>query len=240
MTQRVRKAHSKSRNGCLQCKKRHHKVKLHSVVNCYGRPAADIAYIRQCDECHPVCGQCDRLGTPCSLSQASPGPVPTQEHRALNIDDLRLLHHWHSASRQDDFAPFVDHAHVDRTAEYDQMIERSFRHPYLLHTLLALSALHMLHRQGATDSKLYQLASAHNLSAMTLARPQVARGDAEHRDAVYNFAAFSCLYATAEPPLRAGEAAIATDTGVITAILDAFKMGKGILAVQDPFVSPRL
>lgn len=192
----------------------------------------------QCDECHPVCGQCDRLGVSCSLSQPSPDLVPPPEEGWL--DDLRLLHHWHGASKQDDFAPFVDHAQVDRDGEYDQMIERSFRHPYLLHTILALSALHMLHGQGARDSKLYQLASAHNLSAMALARPQVARGDAEHRDAVFNFAAFSCLYATAEPPLRVGDAAISTHAGVITALLDAFKMGKGVLAVQDPVVSAEL
>lgn len=205
-------------------------------------PSTASTDVLQCDECHPVCGQCDRLGTPCSLNQPSPsaGPISPSEDRSLNIADLCLLHHWHSASRQEDFAPFVDHAHVDRDDEYDQMIERSFRHPYLLHTILALSALHMLHRQGAPDSKLYRLASAHNLSAMTLARPQVARGDEEHRDAVFNFAAFSCLYATAEPPLRAGDAAITTHAGVITALLDAFKMGKGVLAVQEPFVSARL
>ena len=71
---------------------------------------------------------------------------------------------------------------------------------------------------------------------MRLARPQIARGDAEHRDAVFQFSAFASLYAIAEPPLRTGDAAMNTPRDVIAALLDAFKMSKGIRAVQDPFI----
>lgn len=185
-----------------------------------------------------MCGHCQRLGSSCSLSKPSPpdrAPALDEDH-TLNIDDLRLLHHWHNASREENFAPFVDHAHVDSDREYDDLITKSFRHPYLLHCLLSLSALHMLHGSGATDGHLYQLAAAHNFSGTKLVRPQVARRDPEHRDAVFNFAAFASLFAMAEPPLRAGDAAIATPADVVASLLDAFKMGKGVRAVMNPFV----
>lgn len=112
----------------------------------------------------------------------------------------------------------------------------SFRRPYLLYVLLALSGLHMLHRGSSTDSDLYHLASNHNFAAMRLARPRVTRSDAEHRDAVFNFAAFSSLFAIAEPPLRNRAAAIKTPSEAITSLLHAFKMARGILAVQTPFM----
>lgn len=185
-----------------------------------------------------MCGHCQRLGSSCSLSKPSPTdrtPALDEGH-TLNIDDLRLLHHWHNASREENFAPFVDHAHVDSDREYDDLITKSFRHPYLLHCLLSLSALHMLHGSGVTDGHLYQLAAAHNFSGTKLVRPQVARGDPEHRDAVFNFAAFASLFAMAEPPLRPGDAAITTPADAIGALLDAFKMGKGVRAVMDPFL----
>lgn len=129
----------------------------------------------------------------------------------------------------------MDHVHTDAQGQSDRLIELSFKHPYLMHTLLALSALHMLHGSDDSDPRLYALASTHNLAATQLARPQVARSDAEHRDAVYNFAALSSLYALAEPPLRTGPTALQTSTETIVCLLQAFRMGKGILAVQDPF-----
>lgn len=101
----------------------------------------------QCDECYPTCGNCTRLGTPCSLSQPSPTSDLSSPDQSLNIEDLRFLHHWHHASDEEDFAPFVDHAHVDKKQHYNALIEKSFRHPYVLHSLLGLSALHLLHEK---------------------------------------------------------------------------------------------
>lgn len=88
--------------------------------------------------------------------------------------------------------------------------------------LLSLPALHMLTGADRGDAKLYQLASSHNISAMRLARPQVARGDPEHYEAIFIFAAFASLYAVAEPPLRTGHAALTTPFDVIAGLLDAF------------------
>lgn len=165
-----------------------------------------------------------------------PGASRPPVDRTLNLDDLRLLHHWHRASEDEDFAPFVDHARVDRKREYDEMIQLSFEHPYLLHILLALAALHKLNGMNKADEELYQLASAHGLAAMRLARPQVGGQGEANRRAVFSFAAFASLYATAEPPLRTGDGAITTPASAITGLLDAFKMSKGVRAVQDPFI----
>jgi len=115
--------------------------------------------------------------------------------------------------------------------DYDRLIELSFRHPYLLHAVLALSALHILHAGSSADASLYSQASMHSGSAIRLARPHITEGGAEHRDAIFNFSAFSSLYAIAEPPLRVGDARLASPTSVLTALLDAFKMARGIRAI---------
>lgn len=160
--------------------------------------------------------------------------VTALEEQPLAIDDLQLLHHWHNAAKEADFAPFADHEHLDSKAEYNRTMDLAFRHPYLLHLLLALSALHKLHASHGSNAKLYSIATAHNLSAMRLVRPHITRGDPEHRDAVFNYAAFSSLFAMAEPPLRSGDAAISSDPAVcISALLEAFKMGQGVNAVSS-------
>ncbi|KAG7140459.1 Sterol uptake control protein 2 like [Verticillium longisporum] len=67
---RRRKAHSKSREGCLQCKERHAK----------------------CNEVHPQCGPCHRADMSCSYSAPSLSITPLNED---SVADLELLEQWH-------------------------------------------------------------------------------------------------------------------------------------------------
>ncbi|KAH8725631.1 hypothetical protein GQ44DRAFT_615449 [Phaeosphaeriaceae sp. PMI808] len=136
-----RKTHTKSRKGCYQCKQRHTK----------------------CNEGRPRCGNCVRLDISCTWPEitsgysTSPHASPsshTSPHEMvqpgtsdvaystnifeLSIPDMRLLHHWttkgyialypHLAERSDSWA--------------NAMIELAFEHLFLLHGILALSAVH--------------------------------------------------------------------------------------------------
>ncbi|KAH7149882.1 hypothetical protein B0J13DRAFT_583317 [Dactylonectria estremocensis] len=65
-----RKAHRKSREGCVQCKERHAK----------------------CNEVHPQCLQCKRANISCSFSSPNLTVTPLNED---SLVDLELLEHWH-------------------------------------------------------------------------------------------------------------------------------------------------
>ncbi|KAF2028361.1 hypothetical protein EK21DRAFT_70068 [Setomelanomma holmii] len=138
-----RKTHTKSRKGCWQCKQRHTK----------------------CNEEKPRCANCSRLDIQCTWPastnsySASPHPSPNghaspvQEHVhscgspgiteatdvfELSIPDMRLLHHWTARGY------LAMHPHPSRKSAMFQttIIELGFEHPFLLHGLLALSAVH--------------------------------------------------------------------------------------------------
>ncbi|KAF2127510.1 hypothetical protein P153DRAFT_294672 [Dothidotthia symphoricarpi CBS 119687] len=130
-----RKTHTKSRRGCFQCKQRHTK----------------------CNEARPRCANCVRLDVQCTwppipdsyppsprsnpgshISVSSPETTQHVDSFDLSIPDMRLLHHWTSKCYQS--------LHPDVPMKHDlwqnQMVELGFEHPFLLHGLLALSAVH--------------------------------------------------------------------------------------------------
>jgi len=132
---RGRRQHTKSRRGCQRCKSR--KVK--------------------CDETHPGCQNCCRLGLPCSYSMAqghTPSEFPpaapasqltlrparSQDNAVSHTLDLRLLHHYVTSACGT--FPFM----------HDQQIlnfwsisvpKMGFKHEILLDALLGATAFHM-------------------------------------------------------------------------------------------------
>ncbi|KAL6703389.1 hypothetical protein ACN47E_009731 [Coniothyrium glycines] len=135
-----RKAHTKSRKGCLQCKQRHTK----------------------CNEAQPRCANCARLDIPCawpvatdglvySPQQTSPGAASLLKHHPsggspnvlhdgdeLPVADLRLLHHWMSTCAQSLHANPALRGGVWR----HELVEVGFEFPFLLRGFLAISAIH--------------------------------------------------------------------------------------------------
>ncbi|KZF22976.1 hypothetical protein L228DRAFT_238866 [Xylona heveae TC161] len=197
---RQRQAHRKSRRGCARCKSGH----------------------RKCDEVHPVCGACRRLGIPCSfewsMSPVSGGAAATalrpssadarldenNGHQAsLALDDLRLLHHW----LRGEGSMFEDHAGETSRRERDRQLELALAHPYLMHAILSIAALELFHRGEPQTSHpphcYYTLAAWHNVQALSHARPNMARSNCDsHSEPLFIFSALTSLYAFAEPPLR--------------------------------------
>lgn len=149
-------------------------------------------------------------------------------HPELAIDDLRLLYQWMAGEG----VLFSDHDAATSKRDRDRQVKLSLSYPFLLHTILSLSALE-LYNQDPTKSDFYNQASAHHLAAIHDAQPFLSRTeDAEYGEPLYLFSAFTSLYAFAEPPLRL----IATEQSASPEILDdlmnAFNMGRGILAVS--------
>ncbi|KAJ4982573.1 hypothetical protein SVAN01_11933 [Stagonosporopsis vannaccii] len=148
-----RKAHTKSRKGCFQCKQRHTK----------------------CNEARPRCANCVRLDIICAFPPpapdsystpwlSSPGtrdpPVADRQSEdspasaaaaATNVSefpiaDLRLLYHWTStcANSLQPFATATDIWAKD-------LVELGFQFPFLLRGFLALSAVHKASCLRPTD-----------------------------------------------------------------------------------------
>ncbi|KXL42044.1 MAG: hypothetical protein FE78DRAFT_173921 [Acidomyces sp. 'richmondensis'] len=202
---RKRKAHQKSRHGCLKCKQGHHK----------------------CDETRPTCGNCRRLGARCSFEAPTSKALSVlADGQVFAIDDMRLLHHWLK-----DGLLFDDQDYETVKTGRDDEMNLSFSHPYLLHAILSLAALELFHR-NPTDVKLYTNASSHNLIALQHARPHVSRCDRENSAALFTFSSLASLYAFAEPPLRLLSASHAGSFDCVRDLLNAFRMGRGILAVM--------
>jgi hypothetical protein len=114
-----RRKHLKSRNGCIQCKKR--KIK--------------------CDENGSVsCAQCVKSRHACSF--APPQPVVDTKFSTGAILDLKLLHNFTTKTSQTlSGSPEV---HVCFSTGF---VELAMQNEYLLHCILALSAFHIVSQQ---------------------------------------------------------------------------------------------
>lgn len=241
---RRRKTHNKSRNGCVQCKKRHYKVGLSNGTPFYHILFLLIALLSfamfrrlflvirrslcfQCDEIYPTCTHCKRLGSDCSLNSSESSSDPEVVEKQLNIDDLRLLHSWCSGNG----LKFSDHeAEESCRQERGREIELGFQHPYVLHLILAIAALNLTSK-NPNEHKWYALAISHHGAAIRLARPHIAAANSAHSEAVFNFSCFNSLFAFAEPALRPRGSDEARPPDYIGDLLDSFRMSRGIRAV---------
>ncbi|ESK84138.1 c6 zinc finger domain protein [Moniliophthora roreri MCA 2997] len=141
--------HTKSRSGCLTCKKRHIK----------------------CDETKPICRKCCRLNLECVQRPqnennqgqrqqkqqetalykplTAPTPIPT------DITSLQIMHHFMTATA----ASFLsDRRCINVVCTVPPQL--SWDHPHLFHALLSCTALH-LGRLYSEEPKWIYLASAH-------------------------------------------------------------------------------
>lgn len=78
-------------------------------------------------EVYPICSNCKRLGSSCSLSNpASPTDSEVVE-KQLNLDDLQLLHDWGTGND----TKFSDHQAEELFRQQrGREIELGFQHPY--------------------------------------------------------------------------------------------------------------
>ncbi|KAF2194574.1 hypothetical protein K469DRAFT_686585 [Zopfia rhizophila CBS 207.26] len=187
-----RKPHTKSRNGCLPCKTRHVKCDetKPACVNCdtygkiceYAPPKTKIAINNHVSPYPPVSTPSSTEGG--ALSQSSPhsGLNPSQDF-TLNILDLRLLHHWSTVTALSlNFDPEAQE--VLRS----YFVKIGFDHPYLLHGILALAALHLSRLDQSLSSDYLLQAARHHDAALNQFRAAVQELDHSNFEAVFSFA----------------------------------------------------
>lgn len=101
----------------------------------------------------------------------SPDPSRSTKTFELSIPDMRLIHHWTSRGYKALHPSLAHRSDIWQNA----MIELGFEHPFLLHGILALSAVHKASvLQPAQRQDLLQLADGHISQALDTFRRHLA------------------------------------------------------------------
>ncbi|CZR62697.1 related to regulatory protein involved in control of sterol uptake [Phialocephala subalpina] len=212
-----RKSHRKSRNGCLNCKRRRIK----------------------CNEERPQCGNCLKHSDRCSFLEAAHTSSSTGAHRerlahheiaqsaspqmngvsygspasfsgtngtsegrvfgqshVLNITDLELLHNYNTSTA----ATLSNIASLQ--AFYRVNVPKiAFLHEFLLHGILAISALHLSHfKKGEAQVKYQREADHHYEIALREATSALPNINEQTASALYLFGAFCPIITLALGP----------------------------------------
>ncbi|KAF1997816.1 hypothetical protein P154DRAFT_272340 [Amniculicola lignicola CBS 123094] len=221
-----RKSHTKSRQGCFQCKRRHQK----------------------CNESHPRCANCTRLRVDCTwptrstdgFSPASNGPenhvpmlvgqrdsiIPDNSSSSsdLPIEDMRLLHHW--VTKTSKSLPTT--MSISGHSEEDHFIDLGFDHPFLLHCMLAVAAVHKALLDPTTNGRALLLrADAHVNKALTTYRTLLVHPTAETAVPMFLLSSTLVTYNLAAAQIEEPE-------DPISAVCHCFKLIQGVKVVIGP------
>ncbi len=196
-----RRPHIKSRHGCVPCKQAHVK----------------------CDQLHPKCSKCVRFGRNCQYLLQPPGEqhaAPTtatpnsslddvvdkgslEKHPPQNsisdftIEDLGLMHF---------YCAYTSHT-INAIPEIlriwqDLIPQEAVSQPYLMHSLLALTALHKI-SLAVGESELYlSLAMKHHSLALEKSKPELDKISKHNCHALFAFSAAIGIFSFALPVYR--------------------------------------
>ncbi|OQE47290.1 hypothetical protein PENCOP_c001G08112 [Penicillium coprophilum] len=209
-----RRSHRKSRSGCLQCKKR--KVKCdesqprcrncekHGVVCSFAGPSTVLS-TPQADLANspvPLSGP-DSAGAgilrapALGISQArvlpslsSLGPFPS----TLAVFDLELLHHWTTST-----CYTLSRSPAVQTVWCTEAPRIGFETPPVLHTLLALSALHLARCDESRRATCLAHAQIHHSTAVREIIPLVSPLARDNGAALFIFSSLTCMFSCAKP-----------------------------------------
>ncbi|KAE8391244.1 hypothetical protein BDV23DRAFT_193301 [Aspergillus alliaceus] len=212
----LRRSHKKSHHGCTQCKQRRIK----------------------CDEARPSCGSCRKKRVACTFLSHAPVPLnPLQQHSTqldgprsgvqstIPLLELELLHHWHTAT-----AASLAHSNSIQELFRITFPEVALSYPFLMHSLLAVSALHIRHKCSTERRRIYtEAAIKHNDLSVSLCTPLLSNMTSENCHALF---AFSCLvavfaYAAQDPTATCH----ALDIGDVVKVFKLVR-GAGSIVVQ--------
>ena len=129
---------------------------------------------------------------------------------------------YHQGMTRTQFTITPDHNPDQETADLP------LRFPYLMHSQLALAALH-LYSEQPERSELLSRAAAHQHAALSQVRPHIVDVTAEHSQAILGFAAITSIFALAEPAYDPRGLGIVRDP--VDELLNSFHLGRGIKTI---------
>ncbi|KAH8695043.1 C6 zinc finger protein [Talaromyces proteolyticus] len=184
----TRRSHTKSRNGCIQCKLRRIK----------------------CDEKYPQCSHSasssQTLESPITSSSQSTSSIPSKllgeplalpiTPSGLHVGDLELLHHYSTITYRT--LPAVCGPDLHDLWQ-SQVVQLGLRHEFLLRGILAVSALHLAYLHPHRRESLALRADAHHSTALEIFRDVLNHVDQSNCVAIFAFSCFIVVLAFATP-----------------------------------------
>lgn len=147
----------------------------------------------QCDEQKPACGNCTRHNATCDfLSYGTPRPSPSSPGAGsseLNMVDLELLHNFTTST----YATLAESLTM-RDFYRINVVRMSFKHEYIMRTLLALSALHLAHHKTQCSDHYYSLALAHHQVASQTALTLMDNVNSENAPMLFLFSNLTMIF----------------------------------------------
>ncbi|KAJ0122131.1 hypothetical protein J7T55_002643 [Diaporthe amygdali] len=200
----IRRPHKKARTGCTLCKKRRVKVSRNESKTAGSQ--VRILMDRQCGEEKPQCTNCRIHSATCvyevvksrrsSPKAPAPGPATPSsqgDFPLYTLEHMELLHHYTAST-----ALTLSSTAEVREVWQNRVPRLALHADYVLHALLALSALHLAQirpesRQSywATGVHLYQ-------EALGKAQAEMEHVTAKNCTELYIFSTMTCFYSLAQ------------------------------------------
>lgn len=146
-----------------------------------------------------------------------PPSISAPHIQPLPLADLELLYHQMRC--------------YEATGQDSSDIQLGFTFPYVLHSILSLSAL-LLFSQQPSRIELLDRACSHQNSALTMVRPHLVGLNKQNVDAVIKFSAITSVIALAQPLYR-HPYRLSRTSDPISDILNSFHMTRGIRSVLE-------
>lgn len=213
-------------------------------LSCYVSMCTSTLTSNQCTEGRPLCANCNRLGVACiypstESQSSSPGAlvsaaishmtagIESPGEQPLSMLDLELLHCYindfiPSSVLQTDMIPIFTKTYVDI----------GLSEAYVLHTLLAISALH-LYWKNPSRTELFARATSLQATALRLAQPHIVHLSQKHCMGVFVFSSFTAHFALAEVMLNPHDSSSLRDP--VEEIINCFQLTRGVATVVAPF-----
>ncbi|KAF2146368.1 uncharacterized protein K452DRAFT_348907 [Aplosporella prunicola CBS 121167] len=210
-----RRSHRKSRSGCANCKRRRIKCdeKKPACTNC-------IRHSIRCDFLQGTASSSAPSTTPgASQSQTTPTTLITPPtippslssppSPTLNIADLELLHNYCTSTAQT-MSPLP----ALRSLYRINVPEIGFAFPFVMHGILAMSAIHLSHFKPARADYYRAQAFAHHDLGLREASALLQTNITEQNcHALYIFTIFMCIFTLGKGP-KPGEFLLFSDKGI--------------------------
>ncbi|KAJ4989967.1 sterol uptake control protein 2 [Stagonosporopsis vannaccii] len=198
-----RRAHRKSRGGCTECKRRHIKCDeekpsclhctRHNILCIYRHSARIIRDVSSGEDSSPQSDtSCHFLGHG-DFAHVLPNDAKAPKNASDDFFDMRdmaLLHHWitvagHGILKTQD----IDHYW------HSVIPSIGFKHRYVMHSILSLSALHMARANPSDRQGLLRIAAEHRSRALDEFTEDIHRAGPYNSSALFANATLTFFYA---------------------------------------------
>ncbi|RAH58770.1 hypothetical protein BO85DRAFT_281335 [Aspergillus piperis CBS 112811] len=223
-----RRSHRKSRHGCIACKRRRVKCdeRQPECSNCLNR-STECVYAPRDEWMQPPQTEISSgrrkspttSSTPSSLGwMGSSDPLPQAPE--LNLSNMELLLQWCSST-------YATMAHDQQFEDLYRWVlpKEGLEYPFVLHGLLALSALHIARTSDPVSrTRYFSIALEHQNRALALFRPVLPSISRENSHPIFLFASLLLQLAFAIPPCSP----LMADHDSVQDLIQAFTLCRGL------------